>query len=425
MKKLFETIKQNLALMHPAHRQMSTSLGMPSRVEERIPLRFARIAGTSAAVMVFAGVGWSALASMNEVSVARGALVPVGMEQTIQHLEGGIVHDIFVEEGQIVEKGAPLLILRDASTIEDSLTLARQDFDLRAQLEVQRALAEKRAPDFGFIPEDFTLVRLNNRDAYRATLSALEAQEREYESQRSQAEFALEAIRSKLRGREQVLADAKEDESRFQRLLSKGVTTRSQFAEKRRLRVQAEVELEALTSNEKAAQARLAELQRRHARAVAEEQASRTQRILALESTMTNLSGSIAKKASRKERLTVAAPIRGVVKDVAIRGPGAVVQPGDVLATLVPLDKPLIAEARVPADQIGYLRVGQPAQLKLSAFDFTRYGWLDGNISKISPSAFDGDEEETFYRVHIALADTVLPKAPGAMLLPVWSSPPM
>lgn len=404
--------------LFPKRGELLAELSMPSAVEERLPLKMAKSLGLFASFTIFLAVGWSAFATVNEIAVARGTLQPIGFEQTVQHLEGGIVQDILVREGEVVEKGDTLMILRDSSTLEDGETLTRQKMDLEGQLETQRALQEGRDPDFSFIPAEGALERLNNQNAFTAAKTSLHARRLEFDSQINQAIFALDALRSQVLGAEEEVEHAIAEKDRFKRLFDKGVVTEVQYAEKRRLQLRAESDLATLRSREAAGLSRLEEVKRQKQSFRASQKATFSQRILELESALTALDGRIRKKDSRLQRLYVSAPISGVVKAVNIRGTGAVVSSGQTVAVLVPLDKPLIAETRVGAEQIGYLQMDQPAHIKISAFDFTRYGWLPGTIESISPSAFENEMGRSYYIVRIALAATQLEKAPEARLLP-------
>lgn len=402
----------------PGTRALGQTLSMPALVEERMPTRLARAVGTAASMAVIAGVIWSAIARVNEISVASGSLVPLGLEQTVQHLEGGIVQSILVRPGDIVEAGAPLVRMRDASTLEDSETLQRQKIDLLAQIETQRALIENRTPDFGPVPPHY-LARLgDNHNAYEASRATLMSQRREVDSQLSQARFSLEGLRAQVGQAEDEVEHAIVEEKRYRNLQQKGVATDVQVAEKRRLRARAEAELVTLTNRMGAAVGRLNEVQQQRISFEAEFGSKVRERILELENAYTALDGSIRKKDGRLQRLVVTTPIRGIVKSVEVHGRGEVVEGGQPLATIVPLDKPLIAETRVSASQIGYLKIGQEAHVKLTAYDFTRYGWLPAHIEGISPSSFQQEGTGSYYTVRLALNETNLSKALDAPILP-------
>ncbi|WP_428674747.1 HlyD family type I secretion periplasmic adaptor subunit [Roseibium sp.] len=402
----------------PSGLVLADDVGRPALVEERIPARYARLVGRAAASAVFVAIAWAAFASIDEVSVATGALIPQDFEQTLQHLEGGIVQDIHVREGDVIEKDTILLTLRDASTLEDGETLERQRMDLKGQLETQRALADQRDPDFTFISNNFAMERINNLNAYNAAMFSLMAQRREFDSQISEARFSLDAVRAQLTGAREEQSHAIKEEQRYRKLFTKGVVTEVQYAEKRRLRLRADAELAALLGREGAAIARSEEVEHQKASFEAAQKAVIAQRVLEIEAALTALEGTIRKKNGRRQRLSVKAPIRGVVKSLQVKGAGAVVEPGEDLAVIVPLDKPLLAETKVPARQVGYLKTGQTAHVKVSAFDYTRYGWLDGHIKSISPSSFQSTDGRSYYLVRLQLENQRLKKAPGALLLP-------
>ena len=105
----------------------------------------------------------------------------------------------------------------------------------------------------------------------------------------------------------------------------------------------------------------------------------------------------------RVGRLEVTAPVRGLVKGLAVNTVGAVIQSGQPLMEIVPMDRPLVVDVRIPPQYIGHMRTGMPVQVKVSTFDFSRYGGIDGELDFISPSTFAGDRGERFYRGRVRL----------------------
>lgn len=394
------------------------ALGMPILVQETVPARLARIVGMVASLSIFACVIWATWAKVNEVSVATGSLVPVGFEQTIQHLEGGIVRSILVREGAVIKEGQPILEIEDATTVEDTETLEQQKLDLLAQLETQEALVEERDPDFSFVPVDRLAEVANNRNAYEALNLTMQSQKREYKSQIAQARFSLQALRAQLVQAEAEVEHAAGEELRFRILVDKGVATAVQYADRKRNLTRARAEVLTLENRRNAAIERLAETEQQKVSFEAEYRSKGRQRILELKNALTTVEGSLRKKDERRQRLQVTAPIHGIIKSIEVKGKGAVVRGGQPLATIVPLDTPLIAETRVRASQVGYLKVGQSAQVKLTAYDFTRYGWLSGRIEQISPSSFQETDAGSYYLVQLSIDDLHLTKAPDAPILP-------
>ncbi len=418
MKSLRDVIRLLSSSVLPHAGELASTMGQPVLVRETVPTKYARVIGLTVATSVFCGVAWTTVARVSEVAVATGSLLPVGFEQSVQHLEGGIVQTIEVEEGQIIEAGQRLITLRDASTLEDGETMERQKNDLLAQIEAQRALADNRMPDFSFLSTEFAAERRNSLNAFEAERANLDSQLREIDRQISQARLSYDVTASELENARAEASDAEFELERFRVLLKKGVATKVQVSERTRLLGRAKTNVATATSRERGAAERLAEVEQQKASVMARARSATIQRILELEAALTSLEGNIRKKDGRRDRLDVDAPIAGIVKYLAVRGPGEVVAPGEQIAVIVPTSGPLVAQTRVPASQIGYLREGQEANVKLTAYDFTRFGWLSGRVSSISPSAFQEEGQGSYYMVKLELADSRLTRLPDAPILP-------
>ncbi|MFC7610696.1 HlyD family efflux transporter periplasmic adaptor subunit [Teichococcus aestuarii] len=120
------------------------------------------------------------------------------------------------------------------------------------------------------------------------------------------------------------------------------------------------------------------------------------------------LEGDVSKRLRRQERLTVGSPVRGIVKSLEVTTIGGVAGAGQPLAVIVPLDEMLHAETRLPVSQIGHVRPGLPVHVKISAYDFTRFGWIEGRVSRVSPSSFSGDGM-AYYKVQVDRPRTTCP----------------
>lgn len=418
MSSISEVLRLIFPRILPHAGELASAMGQPVLVRETVPGKYARIVGVTVSIAVFLGLAWTTVARVSEVAVASGELVPVGFEQSVQHLEGGIVRTIDVAEGDLVEAGASLITLTDASTLEDGETMTRQRLDLLAQIETQAALAAMREPDFSFIPASYRTERQNNRNAYDAERTTLDSQLREIDRQVSQARSAHEVAKSELDYARAEVRESLVELERFQALLTKGVATKIQVSERVRLVARAETNAANAASRESSGAERLAEVKQQRDSLLSRARSAKSQRILELEAALTALDGNIRKKDGRRDRLAVTSPIAGIVKFLAVRGPGEVVAAGRQVAVIVPTSGPLVAQTRVPASQIGYLTDGQKAQIKLTAYDFTRFGWLTGRVQSISPSAFQQEGRGSYYMVKLELEDRRLARLPDAPILP-------
>lgn len=364
---------------------------------------------------VLALVGWASFATVNEASVARGMIVPAQFERVIQHLDGGLVRQILVRAGDRVEAGATLFVLDDATTTEDLSVATRRRADLEARIEGLVALAEKRSPDFArFTPE----IADDASDTYRTQRDALESQRQLITSQIEQARYMATVYDAQMASLEDDRMFATENFERIESLVAKGFATRALLSERRKAMSDALNAITIAREKRKASSEQLVEAEKRLASFLAETASEQAASLQQLRTELAALSGDVSRTTRRQRRLTVTSPVRGIVKSLEVKTIGGVTKPGQPLATVVPVDEELHADTKVPVSEIGYIRVGMPAHVKISAYDFTRFGWIDGTITGISPSAFVEDGEDAYFEVRLVLADDHLPGMPEARLSP-------
>jgi membrane fusion protein, adhesin transport system len=408
---------QDLILSFERDRRLIDAIALPPFASETATFRLSRSFGLIASAAVAAAIIWACFAQLNEVTQAVGSFTPVGSEQVVQHLEGGMVERIAVREGATVEKGDTLMVLGDAGTAEDDVALERQRFDLHAQIEALAALFEGREPHFESSKGRYLVEELANANTFSAARTLEQNENSRLVSQSAQAKHNLEAARIQSKEALNEVENAEREAKRFADLMQKGVATGVQAEERRQAAVRARSAADAVAAREQSAMERVAEVDKQMASYGAELRSNRAQKIRELDATLNVVEANISKKNARKQRLVVTAPVAALVKSLDVTSVGQVVGSGQVLATLVPLNTPLVAETNVRASDIGYVHPGQAAQIRIGAYDYTRYGSLDGVVEAISPSSFQINGQY-YYRVKIKPVATRLPKAPGAVILP-------
>ncbi len=321
-------------------------------------------------------LGWAALAQVDIVAKAQARVVPEGREQVIASLEGGILREMLVREGQAVAKGQPLALL-DPTRVE-AQQAEGQTRRAALQAAVIRLTAEVagKAPEF---PEELpTDVVQAETDSYDARQRAL--QEAVAAQQRSIA----------LLNRELGVAEA---------MSSKGLMS--------------EVEVMRLKRQANELQLQVAERGNRF-RQDAQAELVKVRNELAL------LDEQMVVRDDALRRSTLVSPVKGIVKVVRHHTPGGVVAPGATVMEVVPVGSSVLIEARVRPADIGFVRVGQPVEIKLSAYEYTIFGALKGTVEVLSPDAL-GDPERaaqpggTWYRA-LVRADASELKAAGKPL---------
>jgi HlyD family secretion protein len=335
-------------------------------------------------------VAWALWGRLDIVAVADGKLVPAGYLKIVQPSEAGIVRDILVQEGESVRAGQPLMRM-DALIASADLAGLTNDHT-RKRLTLARLNAELGGAPFP--PDDQAPPALVREAAaqYQANRNALAAALAEERSRMVKAQQELAAARQQRERIAAVLPHYREQERAYEQLVHEGFAGALMGSDKRRERIEKEQELITQDHLIASAQAsidqsrkKLTQIAADHARQLHGER----QEVLAQ---LDKLTQEMEKQRHRRELLELRAPQDGVVKDLATHTSGTVVQPGTVLASLVPKGDSLKAEVWISNEDIGFVRRGQPVQLKVAAYAFQKYGMAHGTVDHVSADAQSEEE---------------------------------
>lgn len=376
---------------------------LPVELEDgRVPNMFARLAYIVSA-FIFAAIVWGSFAEIRELAIAHGKVIPAGTVRPVQHLEGGEVEAVLVKEGQLVEKGAPLVNLRPVTATSDLGQLSARFAALELQRETLTALIEKRVPKFGALGKKFPSLSDEQQQVYRVK-KRHRSQEREALLARVlQREAELAAVSNEITSlKRQVEIQTEQTEIRRQ-LLTSGYTSRRAYLD-------AESSLEQVKSRAFAAEGRqqstseqLAEAKSQLAASDADYQRSLSEERSKIAGELAELEQQVAKQRDRVDRLVVRAPVAGIVQELPQRAPGEVIRPGDLVASIVPADRKIVAEVRVQPDDIGHVKVGDKAEIKVTTYDSAVFGVVKGAVAHLSPSTFTTEDGEPYYKALVSL----------------------
>lgn len=379
------------------------------RLQEAPPSPLPRVVLACLLALLLAAIGWSAFGRLDIIAVASGRIVPQSYLQIVQPAEAGIVKELLVREGDVVEAGQ-LLARMDARLSEADRQALLGDIAHRG-LQLRRIDAELSGEPLAARPGDppalFAQVDAQYRARRQAHLDQL-ATERALVAKAEQDLRAAREIEAKLRRQ---LPIYHEQEEAFARLAREGYAGRLLYLEKQRDRIEKEQDLraqvfaiESLGATIEQGRKRIAQLQSSYRQALQNERVE-------TEALYARLQQDWNRHAARHELLELRAPQDGTVKDIATHTPGSVLQPGSVLMTLVPINDPMQAEVWVMNDDAGFVTPGRPARIKVATYPFQKFGMLDGTLSRVSPDAGDGREARSERRG--AASDSGPPGAPG------------
>jgi HlyD family secretion protein/adhesin transport system membrane fusion protein len=352
-------------------------------------------------LMVGAALVWAAVAPIREHSKAQGQLVPLFEVRPVQHLEGGIVDEILVTEGQLVEKGQPLLRLEPIESKSDLAGLHVRANNLRLQKARAEALLAGRDID----PNAFKGISLDvvadHTQVHRLRLTQ-RAKERDLLSTRvEQRKAEIAGLKTQIPMQQRLVEMQKERLDGRQQLFSQGAMSKKQVLEVETLYEQARIQLRESERKLAMAEEALPEAEATLDEAEAQARKLWSEELAKASSELAEVEETIRKQSDRVDRLEVRAPIRGRVQNLLQRSPGEVVPPGESILRVVPVGGDLVAEVRIHPVDIADVKVGDVADIKVSAFDFTRYGKLKGEVTSISPTTFETEDEELYYKAVI------------------------
>ena len=372
-------------------------------------------------IVLFLLVVWSYFAEIDEVAKGDGKVIPSQQLQVLQSYDGGIVQEILVREGQTVEAGQVLLRVdptRFLSSLEENTT---QFAALAAKVQRLSALTQGEVLRFNReLQEEAPTIVDNERKLYNSNLAELDEVAAGSDSRILQRRQDVEEERASLSQYQNVLTLSKKELAVTKPLLASGAVSEIEI-----LRLERQiVELEGNISKSKVAierglnaieeeiikkeEARLKLVNRWN-----QELTDATAEMATLQQSQTSLEDVVSQADLRS-------PINGTVQRLLINTVGGVITPGSAVVELVPQDDQLIVEAKVSPKDIAFIREGQPAILKFSAYDFTIYGGMTAEVQHISADAITNEKDETYYLVRLetkrSIADESLDILPGMIV---------
>ncbi|MFJ4111597.1 HlyD family type I secretion periplasmic adaptor subunit [Pseudomonas sp. NPDC089758] len=364
--------------------------------------RLSRLTVWLAAALLLAAVIWASLAVLDEVTVGEGKAIPSSKVQVVQNLEGGIVTEIFVREGQMVDKGATLLRLDDTRFQSNKGESEADRYALTAQVERLSAEAEGRP----FVLSDE--VRAKAPQVAEDELSLYDSRQRRLASEKQtlneqlrQKTQELAEFRSKVEQYRSAVGLLQQELDMSAPLVSKGAISPVEILRLKQRTVEARGQLNATNLAIPRAEAAVAEIR---SKIQESEAAFRSDAAKELNDKRTELSKITATSIAiddRVNRTTVVSPVRGIVKMLKVNTIGGVVQPGSDLVEIVPIEDNLLIEAKVRPQDVAFLHPGQPAMVKFSAYDYTIYGGMKAKLELIGADTVTDDKGNAFYLIQV------------------------
>ncbi len=377
---------------------------------EHHPMPSWRIFAWPVMIMLAGIITWANFTKLEEVTVTEGEVIPLGDVKTIQHLEGGIVKEIHVSDGQVVNEGTSLILL-------DLATSGVNREELQVRLDGQRLLkarldAEARGKKTILFPEEAA-----SRRPEQAT-----AQQQNFNARRRQLASTINALGQSVTQRRQEVKEltaqiravnknlrlAKKRFEMSKNLLKDGLTP-----EMEHLQLEAEVEslqgeAQSLKPSIPRAKSAISEAESRVSEERNRFRSAAREELVKTEQAIGRINELLVSADEQGMRAMIRSPIDGVVQNLKYNTIGGVVRPGEPIMEIVPTGASLVIDAKLnPADR-AFVVLEQPVVVKLSTYDFARFGGLDGKVTMVAPDTSIDEQGETYFRIFVTTDKTYL-----------------
>jgi adhesin transport system membrane fusion protein len=358
------------------------------------------------AVMTLSFLLWAWFSTLDIVSIATGEVIPSTQVKHVQHLEGGIVQQILVQEGDRVSEDQPLVVLAPTSSSADVSELQVRLTSLRIDLHKYEALLNSLDSPIYPVYED-DLLRNNAAGVQQSIRSFETARKRlqdDLEKQKqtiAQKESAIEEVRTRIRNRQRNLAIITEQVKISDSLLVDNLTNRMKHLDLLKEQSTLSGSIEEDKATQATAEAALQEA-RATMRAIRSTFDAENRKALdEARLSLNELSQRMSKFKDSFNRTTIRSPVDGVVKTIHVATLGGVVKAGEPVVDIVPENDRLIIEAKLQTSDIGYIQEGQPAMVRLASAESNRFGGLSGQVIAVSPDTLLTPDNKPFYKVRI------------------------
>ncbi|MCC8193685.1 MAG: HlyD family type I secretion periplasmic adaptor subunit [Deltaproteobacteria bacterium] len=360
---------------------------------------------------------WASWAKLDEVTRGMGQVIPSQRTQEIQNLEGGILETMFVREGEDVEEGQALAKL-SPRILEANLREAQARMR-ENEIAITRLQAEIDGKEPVYSEElmrEFPNAIRDQMSAYRARMAQFASEADALESQIEQRNREVEEALAKRQQIEENLRITIERRNMVEPLVRQKIYSRLDYLQIVQQIAGLEGDLKAVLQTIEKSRSAVNEAKQRLNTRRTEIVATATDEMSKRRAENGSLRENVAAIQDRLTRTEILSPMRGTVKRILINTVGGVIKPGETILEIVPLDDTLLVEARIKPTDIGFIKNEQKAVIKLTAYDFSIYGGLEGFVEDISADSIEDKRGEPYFQVKLRTTKSSLTSREGKEL---------
>lgn len=352
---------------------------------------------------------WAAIAEIDELARGNGKVIPTDKIQTVQSLDGGIISEIFIKEGDIVKFDDPLMKI-DTTRFQATLEESKQEYlsllALKARLEIESKIdVKKNLPQLEFdkmVLDDISRYDLNEKLLLENRFREIQSSVNVLESQENQKIQELREIESTIKKLTDSLGFIEEQRKTIRKLVERGIKSNYDLLDIEKEYNVTRGDLQTAKLSISRSNYAINEARNRIKERIDTFKAEASKELQKTVSQINRFEAKMVGDRDKVAKTTITSPVDGIIKQLNFNTIGGVVQSGIDLIEIVPLSDALVVEAKIDPKDIAFINPSQKAIIKITAYDFSIYGGLDGKIVEISADTIvdkESKDGKSFYRV--------------------------
>ncbi len=348
-------------------------------------------------------VVWAGIAQITERTTAMGEIVPSEYVQEIQHLEGGIVEEILVRDDFPVTKGQVLIRLRGEGVQSDLKRVGKKLRNLNLQVARLHSFLTGDRTEFDLLTKEYSDISVSQHEILAGMIDANLREQEVIQKQIIQKKEQVKLLKRELATARKGLVIAKTAFKTQDELFKERLVSETTYLAVVREMNEQQGKVDTLEIRIHQAKDLISEYELRLQSTISEARDNALQKLGEAEAEQLETQELYEKLSLQVDRLAIRSPTAGVVKGLEIHTIGGVIGPGSKLMEIVPSEGELFAEVKVSPNDIGHIRIGHPVIIKVTSYDFSRYGSIGGKVTGLSATTFATEKGQSFYKGVISL----------------------
>ncbi|WP_320034395.1 HlyD family type I secretion periplasmic adaptor subunit [Halarcobacter sp.] len=345
---------------------------------------------------------WASFAQIDEIARGQGKVVPSGQNQILQNLEGGVVSEILIKEGDFVKKDQVLLKISNEKSSSSLSSNKIKILYLKAQIKRLEAELSNEMFEYETTDNDNLNVFLENeKELYLSNMKQLNSKIQILKEQLKQKQSELKDARQRIKHQKFSVEAIEKEVKMTEPMVKKGIRAEVDFLKLQREFSDSKQKLQSVIYSVNKIKSEIVEIEKKIEEASEIHKVKTQEKLNEITTSLKDLEANTVASIDQVSRAIIKSPLNGIVQALHVNTIGGAIKPAQDLIEIVPTDYNLIIEVKILPSDIAFIYQGQKAVVKFSAYDFSIYGGLDGQVINISPDTITEKDDKTYYLVRI------------------------